>query len=557
MIRPADTSLDAVLATDQLASRLARATDSAAEIKALVDLAEEMGHPSRHVLQQLVQTAMILCRAGSAGVSLLEAVDGKKRFRWHALAGALREHLWSVAPRDASPSGVVFDHDAPQLFRYPERHFRYLSELRPLIIEELLVPFSIDGKPMGTIWVASHDENIQFDSGDAAVIAKLGRVAAAAVRANTLLEELRESTRRKDEFLTILSHEMRNPLAAMSNAAKFLADGGGSEPDQERARAVIQRQLTQITRLSEDLLDVSRVGRGTLELRNERTDLVHAVRLGREAAAPALAEYDREIAVTLPSGPIWVDGDPARLAQIVTNLLTNAARRTRSGGRASLTVSREENEAVIVASSETEGVAAGWGRKSDDVYAPPPEPIRPSESQGIGLALAQSLTEMHGGRVSAISTGGARDNAFEVRLPVLDLVETVTIAKSERPLDRFRDRRRREKVLIVDDCVDSSDSLAMLLESWGHEVRTAQGATAGLRLEWEFEPHAVILDIEMPGKNGYEVAAELRVRRRRDLMLVALSGHAREEDRARSLAAGFDHHMTKPANVDMLRRLLA
>ena len=171
----------------------------------------------------------------------------------------------------------------------------------------------------------------------------------------------------------------------------------------------------------------------------------------------------------------------------------------------------------------------------------------------------RNLTEMHGGQVATVSVGGGVDNGFEVRLPLLGVVGIITTERTEPRSENLRppERPRRERVLIIDDSVDASDSLAMLLRSWGYDVRTAQGASAGLRLEWEFEPQAVILDIEMPGKNGYEVAAELRVRRRRDLLLVALSGHAREEDRTRSLEAGFDHHLTKPANVDMLKRLLS
>jgi signal transduction histidine kinase len=545
-------SLDSVVATDELASRPARAPDHAAESAALMQLIDEMRHPSRHVLQRLVEIACDLCHAGSAGVSILESEHGKARFRWHALTGALHEHLWGITPRDFSPCGVVIDRNAVQLFRYPERHFRYFAEVRPQIVEGLLVPFLVNRQPVGTIWVVTHDTVRHFDREDARLITNLGRVASAAHDLHGVLEDLRATNRRKDEFLGLLSHEMRNPLAAMTNSIRYLHHVGGGDADQERARAVLQRQLQQITRLSEDLLDVARLGKGELELRPEPTDLLQAVRAGREAALPALAEYDREIVIELPDAPMMILADPARLTQVITNLLTNTARRTRSGGRATLAVRGDGPDAVITVASETEAVAAGWTDPPRAVGLSAPGAS--GAAQGLGLTLARSLTEMLGGRVTTVDVGSARNNGFELRFPLLEApsVAVTRRATSAPP----RERLRRERVLIVDDCVDSADSLAMLLQSWGHEVRTAQGANAGLRVEWDFEPQAVILDIEMPGKSGYEVAAELRVRRRRELLLVALSGHAREEDRTRSLAAGFDHHMTKPANVEMLRRLL-
>ncbi len=553
MKHPDAVPLDAVLATAQLVTRSPRDADRVAEIDGLMQLIDEMSHPSRHVLQRLVEIALDLCHAGSAGVSILEAENGKERFRWHALTGALREHLWGVMPRDASPCGVVIDRDAPQLFRYPERHFRYFAELKPPVVEALLVPFLVEDEPVGAVCVMTHDTEHQFDPEDVRLIGNLGRVASAAYHLHGVFEDLRATSRRKDEFLGVLSHEMRNPLAAMTNSIRYLNHVGGGGDDQERARAVIQRQLHQITRLSEDLLDVARLGKGELELRPERTDLLEAVHLGREAALPALAEYDREIVLDVPDGPMMIEADPARLTQVITNLLTNTARRTRSGGRATLTVHRDGRDAVITVASETENVAAGWGLPDRGAGAAAPANAG-TDAPGLGLTLARSLTEMLGGRAATVSVGTGHDNAFELRFPLLD-AGTMVMERRVTPTPR-RDRMRRERVLIVDDCVDSSDSLAMLLQSWGHQVRTAQGANAGLRVEWDFEPDAVILDIEMPGKSGYEVAAELRVRRRRELLLVALSGHAREEDRARSLAAGFDHHMTKPANVEMLRRLL-
>jgi signal transduction histidine kinase len=548
--------LESVLITEELDRRASRDPDHAAECRALLQLAEELGRPSRHVLHRLVELALELCHAGSAGVSILESGEGRQLFRWHALTGALREHVWGVTPREFSPCGVVLDRNATQLFRVPERRFRYFAEVKPQIVEGLLVPFNVDGKPIGTVWVVTHDDTHHFDREDVRLVEALSRVASASWRAHAEMETLRNVSRRKDEFLAVLSHEMRNPLAAMSNAARYLDMMGTQDSDQVRARAVIQRQLTQVARLSEDLLDVSRLGRGLLELRKERTDLVAAVRAGREAALPALTEYQREVRAEVPDGPIWVEGDPARLAQIVTNLLTNGARRTRAGGSAMLRLALDGGDAVLLVTSDTEGVAAGWADAGGEAFIPPPDALPAGERQGIGLALARSLTELHGGTASVVSTGTARENGFEVRLPLLDPAPHAVVRVAGAPPPP-RDRKRRERVLVVDDSVDSADSLGMLLRTWGHDVRTAQGAAAGLRLEWEFEPHAVILDIEMPGKNGYEVASELRVRRRRDLLLVALSGHAREEDRARSLAAGFDHHMTKPANMELLRRLLA
>jgi len=552
-------SLDAVIATGELAERPARQPDLARENLAFLQLAAEMGHPSRHLLQRIVEVTLDLCGAGSAGLSIIEHRDGKERFRWHAVAGLLRDSLWSVAPQESSPSAITVARNAVQLFVRPDRHFRGMAEVKPPILEVLLAPFPVNGRPAGTIWAVAHDRERHFDAEDARLLGDLSQIAAPAYHAYCIIEGLRDSNRRKDEFLAVLSHELRNPLAAMSNSIKYLVKAVPLEGDPQRARNVVQRQLAQVIRLSDDLLDVSRIGHGTLELRRERTDLVSAARLGREAAAPALAEYDREINVTLPDGPMWVEGDATRLSQIVTNLLTNAARRTRSTGTVSLTLRADGGDAVLLVSSETDRVATGWSEPDSDRYGVPMRPEPATGPQGIGLTLVRNLTELHGGSVATVSVGSGIDNGFAVRLPLLGVVGVIASEPIEsRPEDVVpQERPRRERVLIIDDSVDASDSLAMLLRSWGYAVRTAQGASAGLRLEWEFEPQAVILDIEMPGKNGYEVAAELRVRRRRDLLLIALSGHAREEDRTQSLEAGFDHHLTKPANVDMLKRLLS
>jgi len=552
-------SLDAVIATGELAERPARQPDLARENLAFLQLAAEMGHPSRHLLQRIVEVTLDLCGAGSAGLSIIEHRDGKERFRWHAVAGLLRDSLWSVAPQESSPSAITVARNAVQLFVRPDRHFRGMAEVKPPILEVLLAPFPVNGRPAGTIWAVAHDRERHFDAEDARLLGDLSQVAAPAYHAYCIIEGLRDSNRRKDEFLAVLSHELRNPLAAMSNSIKYLVKAVPLEGDPQRARNVVQRQLAQVIRLSDDLLDVSRIGHGTLELRRERTDLVSAARLGREAAAPALAEYDREINVTLPDGPMWVEGDATRLSQIVTNLLTNAARRTRSTGTVSLTLRADGGDAVLLVSSETDRVATGWSEPDSDRYGVPMRPEPATGPQGIGLTLVRNLTELHGGSVATVSVGSGIDNGFAVRLPLLGVVGVIASEPIEsRPEDVVpQERPRRERVLMIDDSVDASDSLAMLLRSWGYAVRTAQGASAGLRLEWEFEPQAVILDIEMPGKNGYEVAAELRVRRRRDLLLIALSGHAREEDRTQSLEAGFDHHLTKPANVDMLKRLLS
>jgi PAS domain S-box-containing protein len=371
-----------------------------------------------------------------------------------------------------------------------------------------------------------------------------------------LAEELAESDRRKTEFLATLAHELRNPLAPISNGLQLLRLPGTDAAAKERARAMMERQLRHLVRLVDDLLDIARISSGKVELKKENADLETVLASAVESSRPLLDAAGHQLDVRIAEPGLKVVADTTRLAQVVSNLLNNAAKYTPDGGRVELSARREGRDVLVSVTDSGIGIPADALPLVFEMFTQVGRTRERSQGGlGIGLALVRRLVELHGGTVTAESEGPGRGSTFTVRLPVAEA--SAAAAPTDRPRDAV-DASPVFRVLVVDDNVDAAESLAALLELDGHDTRVAHDGDAALEQAREFRPEIVFLDIGMPGKDGYQVARELRGDpSHRDTMLVALTGWGAQDDRARTKSAGFDHHLTKPAELPAVEALLA
>ncbi|MDR3401293.1 MAG: ATP-binding protein [Chthoniobacter sp.] len=371
---------------------------------------------------------------------------------------------------------------------------------------------------------------------------------------------LQDADRRKDEFLAMLAHELRNPLASISSAVTVLKESNDAE-NHAWAADVIGRQSTQLARLVDDLLDVSRITRGRIELRRELLDAARVIASAVEAVAPLMTERGHTQTVEVPRGTLWVEADPTRLEQIVVNLLTNAAKYTPPHGRITLRAREEKTpggdtaEIVISVQDNGIGIAPGQVPRMFELFAQGERSAARSEGGlGIGLTVVRALCEMHGGSVDAFSAGPDTGTTFTVRLPAApDALGPSATQPAAVEIGEGAGRR----LLIVDDNRDTATGLGRLLSRRGYEVHLAHHGPAALEVAQRLAPAIILLDIGLPGMDGYEVARRLRSDPSgARTLIVAISGYGQEEDRARARAAGFDHHLVKPVDFQELRDIL-
>jgi PAS domain S-box-containing protein len=369
-------------------------------------------------------------------------------------------------------------------------------------------------------------------------------------------DALREADRRKDEFLAILAHELRNPLAPIRYALAITKQPGRSAEQQRQAEAVVERQVEHMSRLLEDLLDVSRITHGTLELRKVKIELSTIVTSAIEAARPLLDAKQHALSVELPDEVIQLEADPVRMAQVFANLLINAAKYTDQGGQVVLSARREGAEVIVSVRDNGIGISPEMMPRLFTLFSQAGTALERSEGGlGIGLALAQGLLRLHGGSIAASSGGRQRGSEFSVRLP---LSEPLPEAEPALTPDEPHVSSNRLRVLVADDNRDSAELSAALLELWGHDAYTGHTGREALDLATRHRPDVSLLDIGMPDLNGYEVAAEIRkVPWGERMVLIAVTGWGREEDKKRALSAGFDHHLTKPIDPRTLKSLLS
>ena len=432
-------------------------------------------------------------------------------------------------------------------------HLRLLRELG--LRSYLCAPLKVRGRVLGVLSFASAESGRRYGAADLALAHELASRAAVAVENARLYQELREADRRKDEFLATLAHELRNPLAPIRTSLQILKMPGLDRAVAERSRETMERQVQHLVRLVDDLLDVSRVMRGRIELRVQRVDLASVVSHAVEQARPLLDAHRHELSLSLPAEPLEVEGDPVRLAQVVGNLLANAAKYTPEDGHVWLTGAREGARAVLRIRDDGIGIAPEMLVRIFDLFVQAaPSLERAQGGLGIGLTLARSLVEMHAGEIEARSAGAGAGSEFVVRLPLAPPESP----RSTAPAARAAAAAPRRRVLVVDDNVDAAESLALLLQLGGSEAHVAHDGATALRMAAELRPEVVFLDLGMPGMDGYEVARRLRGDASlRSVLLVALTGWGQEDDRRRSAAAGFDLHVVKPVEPGALASVLA
>jgi PAS domain S-box-containing protein len=432
----------------------------------------------------------------------------------------------------------------------------HLRMLRALGFKSLMcVPLKARGKTLGVLSFVYAESGRRYTQTDLDFAEELARRAAIAIENAQLYAELRQADRLKDEFLAMLAHELRNPLAPIRNALHIMKQPGAKGAAISEVRDMAERQVRQMARLLDDLLDVSRISRGMIELRKEPVDLVLLAHRTMEAVRPLFEEREHQLIVSLGPEPLRVSGDPTRLEQVLSNLLNNAAKYTDPGGRIWLTAGREGDEIVLRVRDTGIGIAPEMLPRIFDLFVQAGRPLDRSQGGvGIGLTLVRRLIALHGGSVEAHSPGLGYGSEFVVRLPALPQQRLVG---ADSPGFSETAGVQRRRVLVVDDNQDAADSLAMLLQLSGQEVVVAYDATMALASADEFQPTLAFLDIGMPGMDGYELARRLRQRPGvQGAVLVALTGWGRPEDRGRSEQAGFDHHLVKPVDPAELMKLL-
>ncbi len=363
------------------------------------------------------------------------------------------------------------------------------------------------------------------------------------------MAELQERERQLNEFLAMLSHELRNPLAPMVNAIAVIRKSPDHAPAQ--MLSIVERQVAHLSHIVDDLLDVSRITRGKILLHKKTVDLNEIVARVMEERQGLIAARGHAVDFQLAPQAVLLQADPTRLSQVALNLINNAAKYTPAGGHIWISVARENDEAILRVRDSGIGIAPELLPNVFDLFVQGDRALDRSEGGlGIGLTIARRLIEMHGGRIEASSKGPGQGSEFTVRLPAQGTPDVANPAKD------VRQPGKRRKLLVVDDHREGADTLATLLQIMGHEVRTAYDGRAAIELAAQFRPHAVLLDIGLPGMNGYEVAAELRKSQSGPMVLIAVSGYGQDEDRRRSSSAGFDQHLVKPVDPAHLAQLI-
>ncbi|TFZ08270.1 hybrid sensor histidine kinase/response regulator [Ramlibacter humi] len=436
-----------------------------------------------------------------------------------------------------------------------EKRFRLWTDDEGLAVA--ICPLLVGDRSRGALAISGPSR--QFDGARVALAREVASRASIALENARLYSAVQEADRRKNEFLAMLAHELRNPLAPIRNAVHIMQGSEVAAPTMNWARDVISRQADHMARLIDDLLDVSRIVQGKVVVKPERLSLASLIERTAEATLPKLEARNQSLQVLLPEVPVEIDGDPVRLAQVLSNLVNNASKFSPPETCVALRASYDEGEVQIAVKDQGSGIAPEFLPHIFDLFAQADQSLDRSQGGlGIGLTLVKHLVSLHGGTVQAHSDGAGHGTEVTVRLP--GRIAPEEHASSPAPLEARRPAATAQasRILVVDDLMASAETLMTLLEMEGFEVKVANEGQAALQIAQEFRPDVVLLDIGLPGMNGFEVAHQLRNQpASRDALLIALTGYGEAESRSRSAQAGFDFHMVKPADVNLLLTMIS
>lgn len=498
--------------------------------------------------------------------SALEMSESEERFRLALDAGNVGIWDWHIRENRVTWSDRIYEFHGLGPEGFGGRVEDFLNLVHPGDRERLGdavrnameegAPYEIEFRavrPNGDIrWLLTNGKVIFGDDGKP--LRMLGATVDVTER-RTAEEALQEAARRKDEFLAMLAHELRNPLAPILNGVQILRRLGPPEPVLIQQGEMIERQVIHMKRLLDDLLDVSRITRRKIRLELRRLDVARLLHQAAETVSSVVGAKRQNLTISVPGSSIYVTADETRLTQVITNLLQNAAKYTEDGGRIDLIAESDETFVTIRVKDTGIGMSPAMLQQAFELFSQAERALDRSQGGlGIGLTIVKELVEMHGGSVSAHSAGPGRGSTFTVRIPAAapqtaagTIVEPAASQASQASL----------RILVVDDNADSADSLGMLLRLLGHDVRMVYDGPAALSEAERFDPDIVLLDIGIPEMDGYQIARRLRAARaHRRPLLVAVTGYGQEEDRQRALDAGFDHHLTKPVEMSSLEQLL-
>jgi signal transduction histidine kinase/DNA-binding response OmpR family regulator len=536
------------------------------ELGESLDLDESMQKLLEMVVPGVADAALLSVVVEGEQMALVRApaADGGCETRalasTHALPRALSDALDQASLEGASLDLPIWDDEEGQGGDWP-------AGLRSARV----LPLAAGEQSFGALLLGSARPSPAYDAADQAMLGELASRAGMAIenarlywslkreiaRTREAEEKLLEASRRKDEFLAMLSHELRNPLAPIRNAVELVRRIAPADARIAWARDVVDRQVTHLAQLVDELLDVSRITQGKITLRKENIELGKVLAHAVETARPLIESRHHRLELSLPTAPVWMTGDFARLAQVVANLLNNAAKYTPEGGRIELAASAGEGEAIVVVRDNGVGIDGELLPRVFDLFAQGQRSLdRAQGGLGVGLPGVQRLGELHKGRVSVASEGAGAGSEFRIVLPCLSEVPQAETEKHSVAATRESPAGRR--VLVVDDNADAADSIAVLLRMEGHEVKTVYDGPQALASSQVFAPSVVVLDVGLPGMNGYEVARRLReMPETRRALFIALTGYGQKEDRSLAAAAGFDHHFIKPADPRAIHAIIA
>jgi signal transduction histidine kinase/ActR/RegA family two-component response regulator len=557
---PPAARLDDTIVTQLLVDRPPSGSRIDAEHAALVSLVRQAANDPVGLLQCLVDLAVELCEAGSAGVSLLQpdADADDVVFRWVAMAGAYRGYVGGTTPRSFSPCGVCLSRDAPQLYRYPSRVFTYLSKAEPAIVEGLVIPLRTAAGVLGTIWVVTHDETRVFTARELAVMTTLADFASTALALQGAREAAEASNRAKDEFLAIVSHELRRPLMAMVGWSELLLEGRVTAETATRAIAALHTNARRQQQMIDDLLDASRSATGALCLTEGPMDVSAVVRSAIEVVTDGARTKGVELVVGMPDSIPFL-GDPARLQQVMDNVLGNALKFTPSGGRICVEAKVALPWIEIIVRDTGAGIAPHLVPLVFDAFRKADASSTQRESGlGLGLTIARRLVDLHAGRVDVRSDGEGCGAVVTVTLPAVRLLAAAAPTGSPRASPDARSLFELT-ILVVDDEKDVRDILTYVLEEAGANVLAVGGVDDALRALSGRHVDELLSDIVMPRQDGYDLVAAIRRQpgSTRPPLAIAVTALASSAERQRVLAAGFDHHVAKPVEFSQLLRLIA